>query len=94
MRDDRAEGRDRIHAKDPGARAGATRLTGSHRRGACLHLQHGVGVGEQLEGGRALGDLELLVVHVCADLGEERRREVALARVGQHGEDDLVRVGC
>eukprot|EP00964_Phaeocystis_antarctica_P116051 scaffold80015_cov60-Phaeocystis_antarctica.AAC.5 len=58
------------------------------RAAGCSHLQNGLGVGQQLEGGRALGDLELGLVHVGGDLGEERRRQVALARVGEHGQDD------
>eukprot|EP00966_Prymnesium_polylepis_P104731 2425903-Prymnesium_polylepis.1 len=40
-----------------------------------LGLEHGLGVGQQLEGGRRLGDLELLVVHVAEDVGIEGRRE-------------------
>mmetsp|Transcript_38933 Transcript_38933/g.117615 ORF Transcript_38933/g.117615 Transcript_38933/m.117615 type:complete len:256 (+) Transcript_38933:478-1245(+) len=50
--------------------------------------EDGLLAGHELEGGRRGCDLELLLVHVRLDVGEERRGEVALARVGQHGEDD------
>mmetsp|Transcript_96025 Transcript_96025/g.273767 ORF Transcript_96025/g.273767 Transcript_96025/m.273767 type:complete len:486 (-) Transcript_96025:54-1511(-) len=43
---------------------------------------------EELEVGGGLGDLELLLVHVRRDVSEERGREVPLAGVREHGEDD------
>ena len=41
----------------------------------------------QLRAGGGLRDLGLFLGHVGGDVGEERRREVALAGVGQHAED-------
>src|SRR5437588_9591959 len=43
----------------------------------------------RLEAGtrRGAGDLQLFLVHVDADIGKQRRAQIALAGVGQHAQD-------
>src|SRR6516164_7835846 len=44
--------------------------------------------------GVELENFQFLLVRVEADVSEQRRREVTLARVRQHGEDSVARLGA